>query len=147
MDRLTERLASAEAAVASLEALVGNSPLPPLERDAAILRFQYSLEAVWKAAQHLLRDVEGIESGSPKQAIRDCVEAGLVDGSLAERGLLLVDDRNLTVHTYNEALALRLAARLPDHAAALREWLSRLQMRATQTTDPAGKPPGRRGER
>jgi len=129
VDRLTERLAVADAAVASLEAVVGHGALSALERDAAILRFQYSLEALWKAAQHLLREREGIETGSPKQTIRACQEAGIVDADLAHRALVIVDDRNLTVHTYNESLAVQLVARLPAHVEALRSWLSRLQER------------------
>lgn len=131
MDRLRERLALADAAVASLEEVVGHEPMSALERDAAILRFQYSLEAVWKAAQHRLREGEGIEVGSPKQAIRACVACGLLDADLARRALVIVDDRNLTVHTYNELLALQLVKRLPDHAAALRAWLLRLEDRTT----------------
>lgn len=130
MDRLSERLALAEAAVASLETVVGHEPLSALERDAAILRSQYSLKAVWKAAQHRLREGEGLEVGSPKQAIRACVECGILAGELAHRALVIVDDRNLTVHTYNEALAVQLVKRLPDHAAVLRTWLSRLKDRA-----------------
>ena len=127
MDRLTERLAMAEAAVASLEDVVGHEPLSALERDAAILRFQYSLEAVWKAAQHRLREAEGLEVGSPKQAIRACVECRILDGEIGRRALVIVDDRNLTVHTHNEVLAVQLMQRLPDHAAVLRTWLSQLE--------------------
>ena len=42
---------------------------------------------------------------------------------------MIVDDRNLTVHTYNEALAVQLMKRLPDHVAVLRTWLSQLENR------------------
>ena len=127
MDRLNERLHVANDALGSFEEVVPRAAVSAVERDAAILRFQYSLEAVWKAAQHYLQEREGIESGSPKQAIRACLDARLLDPTLAEEALRLVDDRNLTVHTYNVTLALQLARRLPNHARVLRQWLDRLR--------------------
>jgi nucleotidyltransferase substrate binding protein (TIGR01987 family) len=124
---LKERLLLADAALRSLEEIVPRASGAALERDAAILRFQYSLEAIWKAAQHYLRERDGIETGSPKQTIRACLEAGLLDAELAYKALVVVDDRNLTVHTYNETLAQQLVQRLPEHALVLRHWLTRLQ--------------------
>jgi nucleotidyltransferase substrate binding protein (TIGR01987 family) len=127
MDRLTQRLEVAAAALGSLEAIVAGASNSDLERDAAILRFQYSFESVWKAAQHRLRDREGIDAGSPKQVIRACLEAGLLDADQTHRALAIADDRNLTVHTYNEPLALALVGRLPEHAVLLRQWLESLR--------------------
>jgi len=98
-----------------------------LERDAAILRFQYSFESMWKAAQHRLREREGIDAGSPKQVIRACLDAGILDAERTKQALELADDRNLTVHSYNETLARALVARLPAHTRLLREWLERLR--------------------
>ncbi|MFN2378242.1 MAG: nucleotidyltransferase substrate binding protein [Candidatus Binatia bacterium] len=127
MARLKERLDMAESALRSFEEVVGQAGLSALERDAAILRSQYSFEAVWKAAQVSLREREGTEAASPKQVVRACLSTGILDAEAARDALALVDDRNLTVHTYNEPLALALVARLADHAALLRVWLDRLR--------------------
>lgn len=127
MDRLNQRLALADAALASFEELVARTAESAVARDAAILRFQYSFESVWKAAQHKLRERDGIEAGSPKQVIRACLEAGILDADRARQALELADDRNLTVHTYNEPLARALTERLPRHAMLLRQWLDRLK--------------------
>ena len=35
----------------------------------------------------------------------------------------MADDRNLTVHTYNESLAEQIYSRLQEHAAVMDEWL------------------------
>lgn len=51
MDRLDERLKVALQALTTLEELVGKSPVSKIERDAAIQRFEYTSEAVWKAGQ------------------------------------------------------------------------------------------------
>ncbi|MBI5506945.1 MAG: nucleotidyltransferase substrate binding protein [Deltaproteobacteria bacterium] len=129
MQRLRERLEIARRAVASLTELTGHGGLSPVERDAAIQRFEYSVEAVWKAAQRYLRVVEGIEVGSPKSAVRGCFEATVLGEVEARRLLAMIDDRNLTVHTYNEALAQAIASRLSPHAEALAGWIAAVSER------------------
>jgi len=41
-----------------------------IERDAAIQRFEFTFEAVWKAVKSVLFEREGIDVGSPKAVIR-----------------------------------------------------------------------------
>lgn len=41
----------------------------------------------------------------------------------------MLQDRNLTVHTYNEALARALFARLQDYAVLMDRWLQRMETR------------------
>jgi hypothetical protein len=52
-------------------------------RDAAIQRFEYTFEATWKAAQIYLRQVEGLEVGSPKGVLRLSLQVGVLDASEA----------------------------------------------------------------
>ena len=64
MERLKERIAVARHALVSLqEALAIPSPTL-LERDAAIQRFEYTVEAIWKAAQRYLDVIQGLSAGS-----------------------------------------------------------------------------------
>jgi len=42
----------------------------------------------------------------------------------------MIDDRNLTAHTYNEPLAVQIAARLPSYSALAERWLAALERRA-----------------
>ena len=51
------------------------------------------------------------------------MSVGLLDEQAARQALVMTDDRNLTVHTYNEALADAIFARLPDYAQLMDEWL------------------------
>ena len=39
----------------------------------------------------------------------------------------MVDDRNLTSHTYEEDVAREIMERLPDHAVVLRGWMSHMR--------------------
>jgi len=92
-------------------------------------RFEYTFEATWKAAQLCLREVEGVEVGSPKRAARAGLQVGLFDEAHTRQVLAMVDDRNLTVHTYNEQLAEEIDSRLPGHALQLRHWLDQMGTR------------------
>ncbi len=79
MERLTERLVVARRALSTLQELLGLAALSRVERDAAIQRFEYTCEAVWKAAQRYLQEIEGISVGSPKGSIRSSREVGTVN--------------------------------------------------------------------
>ena len=129
MDRLRERLTIAARALATLGELARLPDPRTVERDAAIKRFEYSVEATWKAAQQYLRVVEGIDVGSPKAAVRVAREAGLLSEAEAAQALTATDDRNLAAHTYNEELAKMLFARLSGHLEVLEVWLDAMQRR------------------
>ncbi len=129
MDRLRDRIATAERALRSLEELAGLAAPTKVERDAAIQRFEYTFEACWKTAQRYLLVIEGIDSGSPKETIRRSRAVGVLSDEGAVRALEMADDRNLTVHTYNEALARRIFARIPGHGRLLRDWLTAISGR------------------
>jgi len=134
LERLRQRIALAHHALATLQELTGKPKLSIVERDAALQRFEYSFEAVWKAAQLYLHEIEGLEVGSPKAAVRASLQSKLLDDLETRSVLMMADDRNLTVHTYNEALAEEIAGRIPSHAKLLQTWLARLAMRASDLT-------------
>lgn len=98
-----------------------------IERDAAIQRFEFTFEAVWKAAKQVLYEREGIDMGSPKGVIRSCREVGILTEEQTITALEMVDDRNLTVHTYNEKLAEEIYSRLRVYQDILESWLERLR--------------------
>lgn len=129
MDRLTERLEVAGEALKSLLALPLGENVDDVVRDAAIQRFEYTFEAVWKAAQMYMREKEGLEQGSPKGVVRASLQVGLLTEEQARLALELVDDRNLTVHTYNEELANRIFSHLSDYAGIMKVWIGEMQGR------------------
>ena len=123
MERLSERLAEAHRALATFEELARRRERSIIERDAAIMRFAYTFEAAWKAAQLYLYEREGLEVGSPKQSIRASRRVGLLTDEQAESALSMTDDRNLVIHVYREAVASDLETRLDLHAMTLAAWL------------------------
>jgi len=122
VERLKERIEQADAALATLEELLDVHPTDVI-RDAAIQRFEYSFEAVWKTAQRHLLVMEGNAESSPKSVIRASVAAGLLKEADGRVALTMVDDRNLTSHTYNASLAQRIFSVLPEYAHIMRAWL------------------------
>jgi len=111
--KATQRLAEA------LEA-----PTNDLVRDATIQRFEFSFELGWKAIQEVLRQ-QGQNCQSPKSCLRAAFKQGWIDNETA--GIQILDDRNLTSHTYNEDLAVAIYRRLPHHLRFFQQLLERLE--------------------
>ena len=129
MERLKERLVVAQRALSTLQELIDLGQPSPVERDAAIQRFEYTCEAVWKAAQRYLLAVEGVSVGSPKSSLRACRDVGLLSDDQTTTGLEMIDDRNLTVHTYNETVAEDIYHNLPQYADLFAAWLVAMEER------------------
>ena len=127
MERLKERLTVARKALSTLDELLVIKSPSKVERDAAIQRFEYTFEAVYKAAGRFLLVIDGIDVASPKAIVRSIREVGIFKDDQAVLALEMVDDRNLTVHTYNEALAEQIFNNLPRYAELLAYWLKAME--------------------
>lgn len=129
MAELSARLAMASRAVRTLDDVLAAAVDPLLRRDAAIKRFEYSFDTVWKVGRQALLTLHGSDMRSPKSVIRECGRLGFLPLDDAEAAIRMTDDRNLTAHTYDEALAAQIMQRIPDHAALLRRWLTAIEQR------------------
>lgn len=127
MERITERYELAVRALTKFHELAHRQDLTEIERDALIQRFEFTFELVWKCAKEYLYTQEGIDVASPKKVIRSCREIGILGESDTELALKMVDDRNLTTHTYDESFIKSLISRFPDYDRILHSWLMRLQ--------------------
>ena len=76
MERLKERLGVAQKALATLQEVLAETNPTVILRDAAIQRFEYTFEAVWKTGQEFLRSHEGLDVGSPKGTVRGLFQTG-----------------------------------------------------------------------
>lgn len=81
--------------------------------DAAIQRFEFCVELAWKSLARVLERDHGVMVASPKPAIQEAYRLMLVDDEPA--WLAMLRDRNLGSHTYREALAREIHARLPGY--------------------------------
>lgn len=126
MEQLTLRLQIARQALLKLKEALA-LPFSEIVRDAAIQRFEFSFETLWKASQAYLREVEGIDTGSPKSVVRSLLNSHLFNEDDAAALMDIIDERNLTVHTYNEATAQGVFEKLPQYAELMDRWLSAME--------------------
>lgn len=108
---MSEVLESLRLAVSRLEEAL-QAEATDLHRDAAIQRFEFCFELSWKAIQEALI-ARGIRHNSP----RDCIQEAWAQGWIENEAewILMMKDRNLTVHTYKERFAREVFSRLPAH--------------------------------
>ncbi|HET7580002.1 MAG TPA: nucleotidyltransferase substrate binding protein [Bacillales bacterium] len=129
MERLNKKLKSADMALSAfLEALDLEKP-NSFERDAAILRFNFTFEAVWKTAKEILFEIDGIDVNSPKAVIHSCRQVGIFDEKETKLALSMANDRNLSVRTYYEELSLQISSRLITYKPIFLEWVRQLKDR------------------
>lgn len=127
MERIKERLQVARKALKTLRELTDKPSLTDVERDAAIQRFEYTFEAVWKTAKEFLNEFEGLTANSPKSAVRASWQSGLFNEKTAQTALRMCEARNMTVHTYNEKLAKSVYRQIEGYVDVLQLWLDRME--------------------
>lgn len=71
-------------------------------RDSAIKRFEYCFELFWKVLRIYFLTEKGEDYKSPKDAMRGLQVFKFLTPEQTEEALKMVDDRNLSVHTYDE---------------------------------------------
>ena len=66
---------------------------------------------------------------SPKRCFRESLAAGLASADEVELFLMMTDDRNLSWHTYIEALAEAIYQKLPQYLAEMQKLLAHIEAR------------------
>jgi len=130
MDRLKIRLEESGKACGTFLAALAIEKPSTLERDGTIQRFEYTFETVWKTAQLYLTDIESLPANSPKGVFRALGEAGLLSATETIQALAMADDRNKTVHTYIEEVAVLIYGQLKEYSVLLAEIVSRISEKA-----------------
>ena len=95
-------------------------------RDAMVQRFEYTTEAFWKYLKHYLQTEHNLLANSPREVMRMGQQAKLYNEQTSKEFLQMLDDRNLTSHTYIEELATSIATRIPNYAHHIKSVLENL---------------------
>jgi len=126
-ERFKERQADVRKATQRLIEAV-QQPESDILRDAVIQRFEFSFELVWKTLK-LYLERQGHECGGPRPTLKKAFTEGLI--STPEEGdvwLRMLEDRNLTSHTYDEELATRIYLNIAnDYAQMLGKMADKIQ--------------------
>ncbi|OGD83853.1 nucleotidyltransferase [Candidatus Collierbacteria bacterium RIFOXYD1_FULL_40_9] len=102
-------------------------PKTDIVRDSAIQRFEFCLDLSWKTLKTYLEENKGIIVKSPKETFRIAYQQGVIEYDT--KWLSLVDLRNETVHTYNEAFAEEVYNQLSPALDLLKTLSSKLNQR------------------
>lgn len=129
MDSVKERLLTAKNALGAFQELVDLPDPSDVERDAAIQRFEFTYEMAWKATRFYLREFEKIDVSSPRKVIRTSFQVDLLDEDEARLALSMAEDRNKTVHTYDEEFAKKFYKRLSEYSELITKWLNKMEER------------------
>lgn len=127
MARLLEKQITAQRALQRFSEILQEEK-NTITRDAAIQRFEFTFEAVWKYVQYYLKTNEGLDLASPKAVIRASFQLGFLDENQTETAIRMTDDRNLTSHTYDEALAESIYKHLATYHPLLTHWFARVSL-------------------
>jgi nucleotidyltransferase substrate binding protein (TIGR01987 family) len=98
-------------------------------RDSAIKRFELCFELSWKVIKDYLNK-EGILCRSPRSCIKEAFSIGLIENE--DELLDILEDKNLSVHTYDEELAEELYSRLKNHFIAMSELFKQIKKRLAE---------------
>ena len=100
--KIEDALSKLEAAVARLGEALSEDSSNSLYLDATVQRFEFVFELTWKTLKRAL-EAEGLVCKTPREAFKAAYQAGWLNEE--ELWLQMLDDRNVTSHTYDEPIA------------------------------------------
>jgi nucleotidyltransferase substrate binding protein (TIGR01987 family) len=126
--RWQQRFANYQKAVAQLTKFIDQGDLNELEEQGLIQAFEYTYELGWNLLKDYLLYQGNTEIFGSRDAIRQAFAVGLLaDG---EGWMKMLQDRNRTAHTYNEAVAAAIVTNIRERyfglLVALQERFTRL---------------------
>ncbi|MEK7260208.1 MAG: nucleotidyltransferase substrate binding protein [Pseudomonadota bacterium] len=101
--------------------LMAARELSPLERQGVIQAFEYTCELGWNVLRDYLRGQGNAELSGSRDTLREAFSAKLIDDG--EIWMNMLQDRNRTSHTYNEATATEILNNIQAHYHAMFEKL------------------------
>lgn len=92
--------------------------------DAAIQRFEFTIELFWKVLKKILA-YEKVESSTPRDVLSKAYQYKLIDRE--EIWLAMLDDRNNTSHAYKEELAKIIFDHIKNYLPVFLETYQKLE--------------------
>ena len=108
--RWQQRFSNYRRALEQLEDFFEPPALNEREQQGLIKAFEYTFELAWNTLRDLLRSQGNGDLLGSRDTLREAFRLGLIaDG---EAWMLMIQDRNLTSHTYNRATAVEIGAHI-----------------------------------
>ncbi|WP_433745175.1 HI0074 family nucleotidyltransferase substrate-binding subunit [Falsibacillus pallidus] len=113
MNKISDRLIDLERAIKKLhESLERDATKDDIVIDANIQRFEFTYELSWKIMKAFLEFSGVLEVASPRKTIREAFKNGLITKD--DAWLKMLEDRNRTSNTYDEAIAMEIYKHIKD---------------------------------
>ena len=126
--RWQQRFANYQRALEQLETFFEPPALNLREQQGLIKAFETTFELAWNSLRDLLRSQGNASLLGSRDTLREAFRLGLVEDG--ETWMLMIQDRNLTSHTYNRSTAEAIAANIVDrYLPCFKDLHARLQQR------------------
>jgi nucleotidyltransferase substrate binding protein (TIGR01987 family) len=131
--RWQQRFSNYRKALAQLETFFQPPALNEREQQGLIKAFETTFELAWNTLRDLLRSQGDATLLGSRDTLREAFRLGLVDNG--EAWMLMIQDRNLTSHTYNRSTADAIAANISElYLACFQQLNRRLEQRLQEDT-------------
>lgn len=124
MDKMDQNKLNLEKAVMQLAKAL-DEPKSEYVRDAAIQRFEFTYELLWKVLKSYLEKIHGIRVVSPRQVFKEAFALDIIGDEMLF--LNMIESRNLIAHTYNEDQAEKVYDELKIFLPELERILAKIQ--------------------
>ena len=129
--RWQQRFVNYTRALEQLERFFEPPALNEREQQGLIKAFEYTFELAWNTLRDLLRSQGNETLLGSRDMLREAFRLELLQDG--ESWMLMIQDRNLTSHTYNLATADAIAANIQKHyLGCFQSMRTRLQIRLEQ---------------
>lgn len=108
--RWKQRLQNFEQAFSEFDDACSRKTYSKLERSGLIQTFEFTFELAWKTLQDFLGQRGYINIIGPRPVIEQAFRDGLIHEG--ETWMKMLESRNLTVHSYDESTAERIATEI-----------------------------------
>lgn len=117
--KLKDKQIKLEKALVALKVML-DKPVDPdrANIDATIQRFEFTIELTWKFLKQVLL-LKGINAKSPRDVLKEAYQIELINDE--EIWLKMLNDRNLSSHTYDESLADEIYVNIKTYYPVLEE--------------------------
>lgn len=132
ISRIRDKAEDLEKAVQRLrESLERDYTKDDIVIDAAIQRFEFCYELSWKLMKAYLEYMGNVEGSNPRAAMQQSFREGILDDG--ELWIRMLQDRNLTPHTYDAATALMIYDHIKnDYIGLFEELLEKMKDRISK---------------
>lgn len=129
--RWQQRFGNYRRALAQLETFMEPPCLNAREQQGLIKAFEYTFELAWNTLRDLLRSQGTADLLGSRDTLREAFRLGLLEDG--EAWMLMIQDRNLTSHTYNRATADAIGAHIVErYLPCFQQLRSRLDQRVRE---------------